>query len=159
MNFMKNDKEERERERENDKEELRQLISGVKSDVEAAIKPIKEKQAELEVAHADIQKGFSDLVAEVKDMQKQLANQAHIPPTQENQPRNGPMSYSQAAQVAVGRHAHDHHVQAGEGEVVKESIEDKLGSIVSLGRRTVGLFKINKENLTRMRKAQYGGAK
>ena len=61
------------------------------------------------------------------------------------------------AQIAVGRQAHDHHVQASEGEVV--SIEDKLGSIVSLGRRTVGLFKINKENLTRMRKAQYGGAK
>ena len=57
MNFMKSDKEERVKERECDKEELRQLISGVKAEVEAAIVPIKEKQAELEVVQADMQRG------------------------------------------------------------------------------------------------------
>ena len=155
MNFMKSDKEERVKERECDKEELRQLISGVKAEVEAAIVPIKEKQAELEVVQADMQRGFSDLVAEVKDIQKQLTNQAYMPPTQQSQLVRAPLSYAQAAQAAVSRH----DVQADEVQLVEQSIEEKLGGIISLGRRTVGLQRINQEDLTRMRKPQYGGAK
>jgi hypothetical protein len=36
--------------------------------------------------------------------------------------------------------------------------QDQLGPIISLGRRTVGLHKIDKDDLNRMRQAQYGGA-
>ena len=157
MNFMKSDKEERVRERQSDKEELKQLINGVKAEVEAVIVPIKKKQEELEIVQADMQKSFSDLVADVKDMKKQLASQAHSQASQQSQSRSAPLSYAQAAVVGL---AHDHvSGQVGEVQEVRNNMEEKLGDIVSLGRRTVGLSRINKADLIRMRQEQYGGAK
>ena len=48
MNFMKNDKEERTKERERDKEELKKIISqGVKDEVATALKPMQERQRHL----------------------------------------------------------------------------------------------------------------
>ena len=39
------------------------------------------------------------------------------------------------------------------------SQEDELGPVISLGRRTVGLHKIDQADLVRMRQEQFGGAK
>ena len=82
MNFMKNDKEKRAVERERDKEELKQILSkGVKEEVEAMIGPIKDKQEQLEQVQRDMHKGFSEVMAEVKDIRKQLADNRGESPT------------------------------------------------------------------------------
>ena len=49
MEFMQKEKVERAIEREQDKKEIKEMISaGVKKEVETSIKPLKEKQAQLE---------------------------------------------------------------------------------------------------------------
>jgi putative protein kinase ArgK-like GTPase of G3E family len=55
MEFMKNDKEERTKERERDKKELKELISqGVKDEVTTALKPMQERQKHLEGVQSDM---------------------------------------------------------------------------------------------------------
>jgi hypothetical protein len=144
MNFMKKDKEERAVERETDKDELKQLISrGVKDEVEAVIGPMKDKQEQLEQVQSDMQRGFSEVMAEVKDIRKQLANtrvESHVSTSSSS----GQLpSYSQAAPAVPTHH---------------ESVDDKLNEIISLGRRTVGLSRIDHEDLVRMRQEPFGGA-
>ena len=145
MNFMKRDKEERAVERERDKEELKQIISkGVKDEVEAMIGPIKDKQEQLEQAQSDMQKGFSEVMAEVKDIRKQLADKRSESPTWASRLAGQLPSHSHAAQTTPGHH---------------ECEDDRVKEVISLGRRTVGLSRIDQEDLVRMRQEQFGGAK
>ena len=155
LNFMKSDKEERIKERESDKQELRQLIKGVKAEVEAAIEPLKEKQAELEGVQTDMQKDLSKLVSEMRDMQKQLANHTENSNSQESIQVS---SYAQAAKVGADICSYKNVVDEGIEDVEKKN-DKKIERILSLGRRTVGLQKIDKSDLLRMRQPQFGGAK
>ena len=57
MNFMMKDKEERARERENDKQEIKELITnGVKTEVLAALQPMQERQLEVESVQGNMLK-------------------------------------------------------------------------------------------------------
>ena len=142
MTFMKRDKEERAMEREKDKQELKQLISkGVKDEVEAAIEPIKEKQVQLEQVQTDMQNGFSEVMAEVKNIKEQLANKG----------QSQVWSSSSVGQFVGQPYAAE--------PVAANGVDDKMTEVISLGRRTVGLFKIDQSDLDRMRQEQFGGAK
>ena len=60
MEFMKKEKEERAREREQDKIELKAVISqGIKNEVKASLEPISEKQDILEKEQENMKKNFS----------------------------------------------------------------------------------------------------
>ena len=57
MNFMMKDKEERARERENDKQEIKELIfNGVKTEVLAALQHMQERQLEVESVQGNMLK-------------------------------------------------------------------------------------------------------
>ena len=73
MEFMQKEKAERALEREQDKKEIKEMISdGVKKEVEASIQPLKEKQALLESDQVDMKNQFSDILKEVKEIKTQL---------------------------------------------------------------------------------------
>ena len=73
MEFMKNDKEEKARERERDKKELKELISlGVKDEVATALKPIQERQRHLEGVQSDMLQEFKDMIEEVREMKNSI---------------------------------------------------------------------------------------
>ena len=62
MNFMMKDKEERAKERESDKQEIKELMtSGVKAEVTAAIQPIQERKLLVENVQVDMVKQFKGM--------------------------------------------------------------------------------------------------
>ena len=140
MNFMKNDKEERVKERESDKQELRQLISGVKAEMEAVIVPLKEKQAELEEVQADMKKNIRKLMAEMKDIQEKITNQTE---NHASQQATQCRSYAQAARSRGASHSNP--VQTAiTGGSNEDDLDEKIATLISLGRRTVWLQRIDK---------------
>ena len=143
MNFMTKDKEERAKEREADKQEIKELISkGVKDEVEAAMEPIKERQLQVEKVQDEMQREFKGMLEEVREFRNQITTSSnqHFPGLP--QPESSLPSQISSGQVVS----------------VKQSEETEVKKIISLARRTVGLHKINQADLRRMRQEQYGGA-
>ena len=69
MEFMKNDKEERIKEKEKDQKELKELISqGVKEEVTTALKPMQERQRHLEGVQSEMIKELKEVIEEVKEI-------------------------------------------------------------------------------------------
>ena len=77
MEFMQKEKAERALEREQDKREIKEMISdGVKKEVEASVQPLKEKQAVLESDQEDMKNQFSDILKEVKEIKNKLESRS-----------------------------------------------------------------------------------
>ena len=80
MEFMKNDKEERSKERERDKKELKELISqGVKEEVAAALKPLQERQRNLEGVQSDLTEEVRYIKDEFVLMKERVKEQQDFP--------------------------------------------------------------------------------
>ena len=153
LEFLKKDKLERAEEREHDKKELKELISdGVKKEVASLIEPINARVDTVEKAQEDMSsqlKVMSDEIKELRDQLKSKDGQARgelsqtQPSSQPSNAPSGPGRVSEPIQTCT----------------VNGSDQSELLEIISLGRRTVGLHKIDRADLERMRQEQYGGAK
>ena len=150
MNFMMKDKEERVRERESDKQEIKELItSGVKSEVLAAIQPIQERQLQVENVQGDMVKQFKGMIAEVKEMKQQLKSNSisssfpNLPEPRQPENRKTRSNFGEQQGLVMsnqqerGSEANDH--------------DGKVQEIINLARRTLGLYKIDRADLDRMR--------
>ena len=161
MEFMKKDKEERTQERERDKEEIREMISsGVKAEVEMTMKPMQERQEILDNVQNDLIKQFKVIFMEVQNIQNQLraatSNSQHFP----DLPQSGQSCSIFSESTERGRvQQHDQLHDQEQSEQHQQFDQDqRKEEIISLGRRTVGLHRIDKADLERMRQVQYGGA-
>ena len=149
MEFMKKEKEERALEREQDKKELKEMISqGVKNEVKAAIEPIIEKQDMFEKEQEVLKSNFSEVLQEMQTIKSQL--KARTVASDADYPR-----LPQPKGLLQGGHEHAGYVRH-EGDSGEQG---KLRQIISNARRTVGLHSIDSADLVRMRQAQFGGAK
>ena len=167
MAFMKNDKEERIKEREKDKIELKELIShGVKEEVTTALKPMQERQRHLEDVQSEMLKEFKVIK---NSIDSNRADQFPSLPKQSFQPVQNPMpqaqrpSYTPALRNILHTEGHMTDIagpnQAMDRSKVTDEEDARLSEIRFLARRTVGLHKIDEHDLVRMRQHQYGGAK
>ena len=81
LTFMKTDKAERAKEREEDKREMKDIINNmVKNELEATINPIMEKQQLMEKEQEALKNEFSNILQEIKEIQEQLLTGQHFPP-------------------------------------------------------------------------------
>ena len=141
MEFMQKEKAERALEREQDKREIKEMISdGVKKEVEASVQPLKEKQAVLESDQEDMKNQFSDILKEVKEIKNKLESRS-------------PASSSSSQQSWHGQGQHEVQVVGGDDH------DQGLDQVVGEARRTIGLYRIDHEDLERMKQDQFGGAK
>lgn len=73
MEFRKKEKEDRAKEREADKEEIRNMITkGVREEVQSNIKSFQDKQEVLEFDQEDMKEKFDELVEVVKNLQSKV---------------------------------------------------------------------------------------
>ena len=147
MEFMKKEKEDRAKEREADKEEIRNMIiKGVREEVQSNIKSFQDKQEVLEFNQADMKEKFDELVEVVKNLQSKV----ETPQTNTGAEVPGPHS---EPSLTVHRPSYlNEQVLQGGGQ------DPKVKEIIDFARRTVGLCSIDSEDLARMRQDQYGGA-
>jgi len=74
MIFMQEDKKERSKKREQDRQEMRELINnGVRKEVEAAIMPILEKQQLIEKEHETPKVEYDNILQAMKDIKEKLS--------------------------------------------------------------------------------------
>ena len=147
MNFMKKDKEERAKEREADKKEIKNMISsGVKKEVEENLQPIKEKQNLLEATQSNMLEKFNEMAETVQDLKTKLYSPSR--------------STSQGASPSWPTGLVSKPGQSGDLPQSSdlEFSDQQVADIISVARRTVGLSKIDIEDLNRMKQPQYGGA-
>ena len=158
MDFMRRDKEERVSEREKDKQEIKEMISsGVKAEVTAAIQPIQERQLQVEHSQADMLSQFKVVLEEVKVIKEQFTelkagSNSGFPVLAPSRQRP-----TQGQQEQVENTMRQHTGIAGSSRGTDEE-DVKVREIISLARRTVGLHKIDKDDLKRMRLEHFGGA-
>ena len=138
--FMKKDKEERAQERERDKQEMRELVSqGINSEVRSLLTPLEERISSVEETQTNVMNQLLEVVEDMKGFKKQLEYSDKI-------------SARQVKGVLVAA--------APRNNVVSEDVDhqEKVREIMSHARRTVGLDRIDRSDLGRMRLSQYGGA-
>ena len=147
MEFMRKEKEERAKEREADKLDIKNMIiKGVKEEVQNNIKPLQDKQEKLESAQADIKEKFGELFQMVKDLEFKV---------------EAPNISAEVAPRPLNKTslANDQVTKSPNEEVPRsEDIDPRVAEIIDMARRTVGLCSIDSNELARMRSAQYGGA-
>ena len=137
--FMRKDKEERAKEREKDKQELKELISqGVQNEIRSMINPLEKRVQGMEDKHENVMSKLEDMSEQMKNFKVQLETQGkeNVRPV---------MKYP----------------AQGLGDDRQEATDnvDEITRIISLARRTVGLHRIDSSDLERMRQQQFGGAK
>ena len=80
MTFMQDDKNQRAKEREQDRQEMRDLISnGVKKEVETAIMPILEKQKLIEKENAALKDEYLKILQEMKEIKEKVSSGQDFP--------------------------------------------------------------------------------
>ena len=144
--FLKNDKEERLKEKEKDRLELKQLISdGVKKEVKSLIDPVNERVKQVESVQEHMEDQIKVMSEELKELREQLyAKTSGSQSVPDNYPPKSISRGSGSESSSVGQ---------------SSDMTSELLEIISLGRRTIGLHKIDEADLERMRQDQYGGAK
>ena len=110
-----------------------------------AIAPIKEKTNEVVTAQIKMKEQVDLLMGEVSTLRGKVTSL-------ESEQNVTIMSQLPKAQFTVQR-----EVAAKYDTLSDDKL--KLDQVTSLGRRTVGLFKIDQTDLLRLRQPQYGGAK
>ena len=141
--FLKKDKEERLKEKEKDRIELKQLISeGVKKEVASIITPVTDRVKCVEGVQESVEEKMKVMSDEIKELKVQLYAKTSVSQSvPDNQFQN---RISESDSTSVGQ---------------ANKVSSDLLEIISLGRRTIGLHKIDEADLERMRQEQYGGAK
>ena len=140
MEFMMKEKEDRAKEREADKEEIRNMIiRGVREEVQSNIKSFQDRQEALESNQADLKEKFEELVEVVKDLQSKAGAKVSRSHSEPSPPVN--------------------RVDYLTEQVPQGGCQDpKVKEIIDMAWRTVGLCSIDSEDLARMRQEQFGGA-
>ena len=150
MEFMKKEKEEKALQREQDRNELKEMISqGVKNEVKAAMEPIMNKQDIFEKEQETLKKNYGEVMQEMRSIKSQLkAGTADDFP---GLPQ--PQGMLQGGRDHAGHRRHEGVQQQDRDQ------QGKLRNIISNARRTIGLHSIDSADLVRMRQTQFGGAK
>ena len=140
-------------------EEMAKLIdSGLTEKVSDAIAPFKERTENVEKNQLVMKEQVDLIIEQMKTVTEKLSSnsgQANLAPTwaqfvaSDNSEQN-----RQQDRVWVGAEQQGAGWRGGVGD----HHQDQVREIISLGRRTVGLFKIDQEDVERMRQEQYGGA-
>ena len=146
MSFMKKDKLERAKERELDKVEFMKMIkSGVKEEVQCSLKPLQERQDRLEAVQEELGDKFTKVIELVNDLKTKV--DSNIIPTRPKSTLSADSSTSvgflPAADISTGE---------------PDALNEKLNEVIDMARRTVGLSRIDNDDISRMKQEQYGGA-
>ena len=149
-------KEIRNRERQEDKEEISKVIDKCLDEkMTEAIKPFEEKTESVVQAQMQMKEQVDILSEELKGLKERMNITAKVnscPSTGQRMQADNLDRIQQQGQSSTVDHAGQYLAVVG-GQPVG------LAEIISEARRTVGLFRIDQEDLERMRQEQYGGAK
>ena len=160
--FLKKDKVERAQEREKDKAELKLLIQeGVKQEVSSLIKPIEDRVTNAEKAQVNLSEQFKVVSNELNNLKEQLKSRHSDDPHVHNIDHTT-FKGTLSSRVNSYKNSEKNKPRLSQPEVVTDTLantnSNELCEIISLGRRTIGLQRIDKVDLERMRQEQYGGA-
>ena len=156
MNFLKSmeakrekDKEEmaeaRRRERQEDREEMMTLMENfVGEKVEKLTEPYIERTEKLEKGQAEIKEQVNMLLDQMKLVNDRVVNK--------NEGTQSNITVSMGFQTGNSSSRYVEHQEV-------DNQEDRKKDLISLSRRTVGLQRIDRQDIQRMFRAQYGGAK
>ena len=148
--FLKQDKKERAQEREQDKCELRELIKeGVQNEVKSLVAPVIERVSNVELEQENMSKQIKVISEELRELKEELKNRDAV-----SQSADHVQSSGQVLRPILANSDKSDLIQPRVNRVSSDLLE-----IISLGRRTIGLQKIDHADLERMRQEQYGGAK
>ena len=143
----------RKKERQEDKEEMVKLVNSCLGEkVAEAIAPFIEKTENVEKVQVEMREQVNLLMEQMKSVNEKLdsdSGQSSTFPTLAEVVSTG------SRQLNSRPRRQDS--EDGDGGLGRQ--EDKLRSVISLSRRTVGLQKIDNHDLARMRQEQFGGAK
>ena len=149
-------KEIRNRERQEDKEEISKVIDKCLDEkMTEAIKPFEEKTESVVQAQMQMKEQVDILSEELKGLKERMNITAEVnscPSTGQRMQADNLDRIQQQGQSSTVDHA-------GQDLAVVGGQPVGLAEIISEARRTVGLFRIDQEDLERMRQEQYGGAK
>ena len=137
----------RKRERQEDREEMLKLMDNCLGDkVVEAIAPFKERTEKVEKEQLVMKEQVNMLLDEMKSVKEKLTGSRS-----EIEQSSSTVTMAEV----ISRQQDPRPMQQNPAG----SQEEERRRIVSLSRRTVGLQKIDKDDLTRMRQEQFGGAK
>ena len=140
----------REKERKEDREETKKVIqSCVEEKLSEAVKPLEEKNESVMKVQEQLKEQVDILSEQFKVLQEKVdTTSAHSDKAVQEQARLQQQDLQVECQLA-----------GVQGQAVAGEQEGSLTEIISLARRTVGLFRIDQADLNRMRQPQFGGAK
>ena len=143
----------RKKERQEDKEEMVKLVNSCLGEkVAEAIAPFKEKTENFEKAQVEMREQVNLLMEQMKSVNEKISSDSRngsTVPTFSEVVNGGPRQLDSRPRLQ----------ESEDGDVGLRRQEERLRSIISLSRRTVGLQKIDHHDLARMRQDQFGGAK
>ena len=144
MEFMKQEKAERQKEREADMQFLKDFImKGVQEQMETALKPMQEKQSKMEEEQVIMQKTFSNLLQEVKEMKEHARNHEEFPKLHSGRERSSLVPIGSAKFSSLEDTIHENLGRT----VDKESREKR--KIASEARKILGVHKITIDDIER----------
>ena len=156
----------RKKERAEDREEMARMIdSGLTEKVSEAMAPFKERTENVEKNQLVMKEQVDLIMEQMKTVTEKLSSdsgQGNTVPTlaqivaseHSDQSRQFNPRLRQQDRSWEGAEQQGAGWRGGVGD----QHQDQVREIISLGRRTVGLFKIDQGDLERMRQEQYGGA-
>ena len=152
MEFMKHDKIERKKEREADMEFFREyILKGVQEQVEVAIKPMQEKQSNLEEEQVIMQEQISKLLQEVKELKEKSRCEEVFPQICS---KDSPSLASSVSIAAPG-------VSVNSGQAVLGGVDGKVSEselIVDAAKRTLGFQCVNTTDVERQFRVNGAGS-
>ena len=142
--FMKEEKLDRQKEREADMSEMKELIlKGVQEKVEAAIKPIQERILEVEQDQVNIKEQFSNLLQELKEIKEQMRPSGGFPELARTQiPRLGNAGSTKFSSL-------EDTIQENLHKAVNPETRE-IRQIATEARKIIGLHNISKEDVERV---------
>ena len=140
MEFMKQEKAERQKEREADMDFFKEYImKGVQEQVLAALKPMQEKQSKLEEEQVIINNQICNLLQEVKDMKENARNNEEFPPLYSSRSRSSLATKYSSLQNTIQENL--------DKSVDKETREKR--KLAAEARKILGVHKISIEDVER----------
>ena len=148
-------KELREKERKEDKEEIVKVIDNCLGEkVMEAIEPFKEKTIAVEQAQLEMKEQVNVLIQEMSVLKDKFSGGSEAV---------GNVIVTMASVVANSVNVENAASIQQQSQVQPQSVnqnqESEYNRLVSLSRRTMGLHRIDAKDLVRMRQVQYGGAR
>jgi len=150
--FLQNDKKERAEEREKDRIELKKLISDkVKKDVMTLLEPFQVRVGQVEEAQEELSDQLKAVNKEIKQLKEQLVSRGSTGQIASVHSPSG--STIRSAEAPQKNYRGEQNLSSlSDNNSVNTSLNNnELLEIISLGRRTVGLHKIDSSDLDRMR--------